>query len=110
MNALVWETGKEDTMEGKRASGTVLVHVERKSGYVLADKITGKSPHEVRDKTTARLRRLPKRKRHTITYDNGTEFSFHEFIERDGKAIIYFAHPYHSRERGLCENTNGLLR
>ncbi|MGH9857266.1 MAG: IS30 family transposase, partial [Acidobacteriota bacterium] len=62
-----------DTVEGKRASGTVLVHVERKSGYVLADKITGKSPLEVRDKTIARFRRLPKRKRHTITYDNGTE-------------------------------------
>jgi transposase, IS30 family len=23
---------------------------------------------------------------------------------------VYFAHPYHSRERGLNENTHGLIR
>jgi len=99
-----------DTMEGKRGSGTVLTHVDRKSGYLLADKISGKSPREVRDKTILHFNQLPKRKRHTITYDNGTEFTFHEFIERGTNAIIYFAHPYSAWERGTNENTNGLLR
>lgn len=99
-----------DTVEGKRGSGTVLTHVERKSGYLLADKMNGKSPHEVREKTIAHFNKLPKRKRRTITYDNGTEFFFHEFIERGTEAIIYFAHPYSSWERGTNENTNGLLR
>ena len=32
------------------------------------------------------------------------------FIARALQAKVYFAHPYHPWERGLNENTNGLLR
>jgi len=46
----------------------------------------------------------------TITLDNGKEFSHHEKIAQALGASIYFAHPYHSWERGLNEHTNGLLR
>ena len=47
---------------------------------------------------------------HTITADNGKEFAYHEKITAALGAPVYFAHPYHSWERGLNENTNGLLR
>jgi len=47
---------------------------------------------------------------HTITYDNGREFSNHEGMAADLDARIYFAHPCASWERGLNENTNGLIR
>ena len=46
----------------------------------------------------------------TITADNGKEFSQHKKISKSLKADVYFAHPYHAWERGLNENTNGLLR
>jgi transposase, IS30 family len=46
----------------------------------------------------------------TITYDNGREFTDHEGMARDLDAKIYFAHPYASWERGVNENTNGLIR
>lgn len=46
----------------------------------------------------------------TITADNGGEFAYHEQIAAALEAEIYFAHPYHSWERGLNENTNGLIR
>jgi IS30 family transposase len=46
----------------------------------------------------------------TITADNGKEFSRHKKISKSLKANVYFAHPYHAWERGLNENTNGLLR
>ena len=47
---------------------------------------------------------------HTLTYDNGKEFAYHMEIAKVLKANRYFAHPYHSWERGLNENTNGLIR
>ena len=46
----------------------------------------------------------------TQTYDNGKEFALHEAIATALEARSYFAYPYHSWERGLNENTNGLIR
>ena len=48
--------------------------------------------------------------------DNGKEFNLkvtsagHEKIKAALDADIYFAHPYSAWERGLNENTNGLIR
>ncbi len=41
---------------------------------------------------------------------NGKEFIEHENIAAELHAEVYFAHPYHSWDRGLNENSNGLLR
>ena len=46
----------------------------------------------------------------TITVDNGKEFTLHKEITQQLKVAIYFAHPYHSWERGANENLNGLIR
>ncbi len=46
----------------------------------------------------------------TITSDNGREFARHQQIAAKLEADFYFAHPYASWERGLNENTNGLVR
>ena len=45
-----------------------------------------------------------------LTADNGSEFVEHEEIAEALEAEVYFAHPYSSWERGLNENSNGLLR
>ncbi len=44
------------------------------------------------------------------TFDNGKEFTEHEAIAKALGADCYFADPYSSWQRGLNENTNGLLR
>ncbi|MEW5011623.1 MAG: IS30 family transposase [Cycloclasticus sp.] len=46
----------------------------------------------------------------TITFDNGGEFAGHEDIAKALDCKTYFAKPYCSWQRGLNENTNGLLR
>jgi IS30 family transposase len=47
---------------------------------------------------------------HTLTTNNGTEFTQHERIAKELDADFYFAHPYASWERGANENMNGLIR
>ena len=42
--------------------------------------------------------------------DNGKEFYQHTKIAKALKAENYFCHPYHSWEKGLNKNTNGLIR
>lgn len=99
-----------DTIIGKERTQRILTHVERKSGYLIANKLDIVSAEIVAQKTIEEFKKLPKQKRTSITYDNGVEFSLHEIIERKTKATVYFANPYHSWERGTNENTNGLIR
>ena len=47
---------------------------------------------------------------HTITSDNGKEFAEHKLVSEQSNIDFYFAHPYHSWERGANENLNGLVR
>ena len=99
-----------DLMEGMRGTGSIMTYVDRKSGKLKADKLSWSTAEEVRVKTAIRMKSDPRKKKHTITYDNGSVFSQHEMIERDTGMDIYFAHPYSSWERGCNENCNGLLR
>lgn len=99
-----------DTIVGDEKTIHILTHADRKSGLLLADKANDATAPAIRRLTVERFNKLPKKKRQTITYDNGVQFSEHETTERDLNIPIYFAHPYHSWERGTNENTNGLLR
>ena len=58
----------------------------------------------------AMIDKLSKYKVHTITVDNGSEFTNHEDVTREVGAHVYFCDPYSSWQRGANENVNGLLR
>jgi IS30 family transposase len=45
-----------------------------------------------------------------ISADNGKEFAGHEQVSETLAIDYFFAHPYHSWERGANENLNGLIR
>jgi len=101
-----WEA---DTIIGKGHQGAIVSLVERKSKYTLLEKVAGKKAGLVAD---AEIRLLTpfKDKVHTITKDNGLEFCDHARVAKIIGADTFFAHPYASWERGLNENTNGLVR
>lgn len=99
-----------DTVKGSDRKSAILTHVERKSGFLIADKLSRAKAEITRKTTVGSFKKIPKEKRYTITYDNAPEFEEHELIERDAEMEVYFANPYHSWERGTNENTNGLLR
>lgn len=99
-----------DTIRGKEKTTGIVTHVERVSGYGIADKLDHVTAESLKQKTVQSFAAIPRDKKKTETYDNGTEFSEHELIERESGMQIFFAYPYHSWERGTNENWNGLLR
>ena len=101
-----WEA---DTIVGARHKGGILSLVERKSKLTRLRKLATKTAAEMKHNSIALLAPLAA-KVHTITVDNGKEFCEHELIAAALQARVYFAHPYASWERGLNENTNGLVR
>jgi len=94
---------------GKNHKGALVTLVERKSLYTVIGGVARKTAAAVRTAIVAGLT-LHKNRVHTLTYDNGKELAEHEQIAKTLGVEIYFAHPYSSWERGLNENTNGLLR
>lgn len=99
-----------DTIVGGERYTGILTHVDRKSGYLLADKLIRTHAKYVREVTVKSFGSINKKNKHTITYDNGLSFAEYSITERQTNMDIYFAYPYHSWERGTNENTNGLLR
>jgi len=98
-----------DTVIGQGRRGVLVTLVERKSRYTLASPLISKHSAGVTQAIIDLLR--PHRAAcKTLTFDNGKEFADHGFIAQCLRARVYFAHPYCSWERGLNENTNGLLR
>ena len=101
-----WEI---DTVIGKGHSGALVTIVERVTKLTVSTRVNSKSAAEVTQATIALLKPFEDVV-YTITADNGKEFAYHEQISKALSAEVYFAHPYSSWERGLNENTNGLLR
>lgn len=99
-----------DTVVGNKHSGYLVTLVERKSGYALVGHIPRATKENFRTKAEELLAPLPKHLKRSLTLDNGREMNDYEELERHTKMPIYFAHPYHSWERGSNENFNGLLR
>jgi transposase, IS30 family len=99
-----------DSIVSKQSKVRLNTLNERVSGLVRISKLkNGKSKHTTKA-VIRRLQRLPRRLRRTLTVDNGFEFAGHQVIAANTKTRVYFAHPYHSWERGSNENTNGLIR
>lgn len=99
-----------DTVRGKGNTGYLVTLVERKSGYALVGYIPVATKTAFRSCVEQLLTPLPKHLKRSLTLDNGTEMQDYEVLENHTGMTIYFAHPYHSWERGSNENFNGLLR
>ena len=101
-----WEI---DLVIGKGHSGALVTIVERKTSFSVSTRVNDKSAKTVTAATIALLTPFSDAVL-TITADNGKEFAYHEELTKSLKCAVYFADPYCSWQRGLNENTNGLLR
>jgi transposase, IS30 family len=99
-----WEV---DSIIGKGHKQSIVTMVDRKSKLLKMKLIKRKTVDLTRDAICNELNGLVV---NTITSDNGREFSEHQTIATFLNADFYFCHPYSSWERGVNENTNGLIR
>ncbi len=99
-----------DTVESKDHKPGINTLVERKTGLLFMTKIKAKTSVATVGAMAYRFRSVPERLKQTVTLDNGPENRDWQKIEEMTKAKCFFAHPYHSWERGTNENTNGLIR
>ena len=100
-----------DTVVGKNTSDRFVTNVDRFSGYGLLDMVLTATAEKIRMVLEQRFHHIPKEKRHTYTYDNGTEIGKEDSdLEKKIGMEVFRAYPYHSWERGSNENYNGLVR
>ena len=96
-----------DLVIGKNYKGALVTLADRKTRKVKIGLVESKNAYGVQ-KMISKL--LKGETVFTLTLDNGKEFSYHKDIAKAIEGKVYFAHPYSSWERGLNENTNGLIR
>jgi len=100
-----------DTIIGKDKLRRLATSVERKSGYGRITRLMAVSMATMHEALEQQFKNIPKKNRHTYTYDNGTELGQEDaMLERRIGMTVYRAYPYHSWERGSNENWNGLIR
>lgn len=99
-----------DTVLGPPGTGGVATLVDRKSRFTIIVKIRSKDADHVHAQLKQRLKELDEQHRHSITFDNGTEFARCHRLEKHLGLKLYFADPGCPHQRGTNENTNGLIR
>lgn len=102
-----WEV---DTAVSRQSLAALHVMAERKSRFTMLSKLDRKEARLVRAVMNRRLCKLPKTKRRSFTYDNGSENVEHILVNKTLGSKSYFCRPYHSWEKGTVENTIGLVR
>lgn len=71
-----------DTIMGRDKRVKIVTFVDRRSGYLIAYLLPRHRAELLTKLATQRFRRMPKAKRKTTTFDNGTEFSDWERFEK----------------------------
>lgn len=102
-----WET---DSVISRKSLVGLNTLVERKTGLVFISRIENLKAETTKNTIVARLSSLPAEVRKTVTSDNGKENFLFDSVMTELGIMWFFAHPYHSWERGTNENTNGLIR
>lgn len=102
---------ESDSVRGSlRSSQSIATHLERKTRFLIAALLSDRSADTYNRQTCLAFAKNMPLDVKTLTVDNGMEFSKHCQMEEALNAQVFFAHPYHSWERGANENVNGLLR
>jgi IS30 family transposase len=99
-----------DLMKGKGNRTAVGTIVERTTLFTVLVKMEKATAESAVTGFSHVLNRIERQKRLSMTYDQGKEMSRHAQITENTGVKVYFADPHRPWQRGINENTNGLLR
>jgi len=99
-----------DLIKGARNQSQIGTLVERKTLYTVLVQLDNATAAHTAQRFGTVLNRLDAAMRLSMTYDNGKEMAHHQALSQSTGIQVFFAHPYSPWERGINENTNGLLR
>ncbi len=99
-----------DLIIGKGNLSQVGTLVERTTLFVALVKLSSSRADTTAAAFTAILNRFDSQLRRSMTFDQGSEMRHHKTLTENTGVTVYFAHPHAPWERGISENTNGLLR
>ena len=101
-----------DLILGATPNEAILTIVDRKTDYIFIEFLPqGRKSKPLARAVNRRLAFLKRRgQQHSITTDNGTEFSAYRSIERSLGVPVYFARPYRSTDKPHIEHANALIR
>lgn len=102
-----WEN---DLIVSKQSKVKLKTINERYSGLVFIKKVEDGTIQESNRAMIERLNKIPRKYLKTLTMDRGSENLGYEEIENILGLDCFYAHAYHSWERGCNENLNGLIR
>lgn len=84
--------------------------VERTTLFVTLAQVANSSAEAAVTGFSKVLNRIDAQRRLSLTYDQGREMSDHARLTAKTGVTVYFADPHSPWQRGINENTNGLLR
>lgn len=99
-----------DLIIGKGNLSQVGSLVERTTLFVALVKLTSTKADVTAQAFTEILNRFDSQLRRSMTFDQGSEMRHHKLLTKNTGVDVYFAHPHAPWERGISENTNGLIR
>lgn len=99
-----------DTIKGAGNASAVGTLVERTTLFVTLAKLADGTAKSAVQGFSRVLNRIDAQKRLSMTYDQGKEMAAHATLARRTGIKVYFADPHSPWQRGINENTNGLLR
>jgi transposase, IS30 family len=99
-----------DLIKGARNASAIGTLVERTTLFVTLAKVKDASADASLKGFGRVLKRIDVQRRLSMTYDQGREMAKHEQLSANTGVKVYFADPHSPWQRGINENTNGLLR
>lgn len=99
-----------DLIKGARNQSAVGTLVCRKTLFVMLVKMDGATAEEALRGYEQAFSPLDSALRQSLTYDQGKEMALHKKLAESTGLKIYFADPHSPWQRGINENTNGLIR